>query len=121
VADGVAGDVARRIEHQGELRLGNVPGRAVANTKPRAATDTAPRRRFQEDLRPGGIVDTLMHVGLARLFHARIPAAAIGDAGGPDFLLVNWSPERYVPQRVGTDGGTARCDDATEPFTGLDR
>ncbi len=92
VADGVADDLAARVDEQRQLRLGNRPRSVGANAHVAAGAGDAARRGFEEKLRALGGVNAVVEIAAARVFrlgHARAAAAKVGNARGPDFLVAD--------------------------------
>ena len=77
VPDREGDDLAVRVREDGELGLGDVPGRVLAHADLAAVRDHAPPRSFEEELRPVALVDVLVDRLLGRLFEARLAAAEI--------------------------------------------
>ena len=93
VADRVAEDVAVAIDGEGESRA---RGRSTCESRrsfiAAAMTDDAMRRGLEEDLGAVGVIDAVVEraaAGDLRLLHARVAAAQIRDARGPDFLVLD--------------------------------
>ena len=77
------------VDHQADLGLGHVPAGVGADADRLAVGDDPGRGRLEEDLRPSRGVDVVVEGFVARLLDPAVTAASIGDAGGPDLLLVD--------------------------------
>src|SRR5690606_17177108 len=88
VASGVADDAAVGGDHQHQFGFGHVPLAVGAHPDRRAVTRHAPAVGLEEQLRALGAVHLLVHVGALRFGLARHAAAEVGDAAGPDFLVI---------------------------------
>ena len=99
VADGVAGDLARRVDQQRHLRLRHVPRRVAPDRDRLARRRDAIRRGLEEDFGPLGVVDLRVDVLLGGLFHPGVTAAQVRHTGRPDLLVVDWRRERDRSER----------------------
>ena len=68
--------------------------------------------RFEEDFRAGCLVDVVVGARAeVRLLHARLLAAQIGHASGPDFLGFHWCQQPHLIDRpLGTCGLPHACE-----------
>src|SRR3954463_1190495 len=58
VADGIAHDLHRRIQHEGELRLRHIPMTVAAETDPVVRTNDLLRQRFEKELWTLSLIDS---------------------------------------------------------------
>src|SRR6185437_12518239 len=92
IADGVADDLAARIEQQRQFGLGDRPSCVGADANIRAGTDHTTCCRLEEELRTNGGVDAIVEAATTSvpgLLHARAAAAKVGNPRSPYLLRAN--------------------------------
>ena len=119
VADGVADDDAAGIDDESEFGLGHGPFCVLADADLVAGADGAAGGGLEEELWALGGVDAVVKIATAGVFgflHARAAAAVVGDAGGPDFLVVNGREDAIELGRFG--GGDCGSESGFEVVVG---
>ena len=97
IADGVADDLAARVDDQRQLRLRHVPARVFANAHRITRSDDFLRQRLKEQFGPLCVVNTIVgRRAEVRLLHARLLAAQISHACRPDLLRIHRSKQLYL-------------------------
>src|SRR5581483_7729702 len=103
VGDGVAEDFSAWADEQGKLGFRHRPFGIASNRNLTARADHPVRSGFEEELRTFRPIDAVVEIaatGGLRFFHARVAAAMVSDAGGPDLLADDRGQE--VRRLIGT-------------------
>ena len=103
VADGVADDLAARVDDEREFRFGDGPGGIAANFDLTVGACDFVTYGFEEELGAFGSVDAVVEVAASGVFgfgDAGAAAAVVGYAGGPDLLIADGGEERGVEEMI---------------------
>ena len=96
----MADDMAARVEHEREFRLGHAPSGVLADADRLTVGHDLLWQRFEEDLRAWCGVNAVVGIGAeGRFLHARRLAPQIGHPCRPDLLVVHWRAETDLAKR----------------------
>jgi hypothetical protein len=104
VADGVADDLAARVDEKGEFGFRHRPRGVTTDFDEAVRACDFVGDSFEEELGAFGGVDAVVEISSACVFgfgDAGAAAAVVGDAGGPDLLIADGGKKRSVDKVIG--------------------